>query len=199
MQKFSVAAAALALSLTAANADQWAGTALSPSPPSSPSNEQSTNPGGPPFQITSLPDNVQLSLEGLTFDGPQGPGSYNVQFLVPLADFANETQVAGLQTEINTIDTQFNTLRSDLAAGLAHQQRLSYGGIAEAMAMSGTADLQSDENFSVAFNMGTYGGETAFAGGAAARLSDHLSLNAGFSANTRGGPVGGRVGIRFGW
>ena len=192
MQRFVSASIAFVLSLSAAAADQWNGTPVASFPAAS----MDQGPTGPAFPVTNLPDGLVMDLHAYHM----GPGGvYDGNYFVSLADFASTGQVDALQAQIATINTQFTTLQNDLIAGLAHERRLAYGGVAEAMAMSGTADLQSDENFSVAFNMGTYGGETAFAGGAAMRLADHLSLNAGFSANTRGGPVGGRVGIRFGW
>jgi hypothetical protein len=168
------------------------------------------NPNTCPAPLTPLaPNFITLKVnsgQGLLPDPNSPTGFYTVQFLIPLSDFARADTVDGLGNSLTTLQTSFAALSANFAAtnaalsqALQLEARQTRSGIAQSLAMAGTADLQSDENYAVSMNVGTFGGQTAFAGGMAARIDAHVSINAGVTAGVNGGPVGARAGIRFGW
>jgi autotransporter adhesin len=121
------------------------------------------------------------------------------EMYVDLDQFARQSELQGVNSSVDSLSAQIATMNARLTQALHSQTMIAYGGIAQALAMAGTTDIQPDENYAVSINMGTFGGQSAFAGGATARITDHASINAGFTAGTSGGPMGGRVGLRFGW
>ena len=116
-----------------------------------------------------------------------------------IESFASEADLVTLGNSFAALSAQFATTNAQFLQALQTQAREANIGIAQALAMAGTADLQADENYAVAFNVGTYGGRSAFAAGAVARIDEHVSVNAGFTSGVGGGQVGARAGIRFGW
>lgn len=104
-----------------------------------------------------------------------------------------------LQSNVTALGAQWNAFAAQLSRDFQAQTRISNCGVAQALAMAGSFDLRPDENFAVSMNVGSFRGQTAFASGAVARLSEHWSLNAGVTAGVNGGPMGARAGIRFGW
>ncbi len=67
------------------------------------------------------------------------------------------------------------------------------------LAMAGVAYLQADEHIAFSGNWGTFQGQNGGAVGVAYRLSEHISVNAGFAGSFDGGTYGGRAGFRVGW
>jgi autotransporter adhesin len=224
MRKFILGLLMLAFTATATQADQW-NDALSYLNTST----QAVFPGGARPTITNLDitavQGVDCSALGsapaFSSELFAGPANSNVfggcdpvsTMNINLSLFAREADLLGLQGQLGATNAAVASLQASFAAlsievanenaTLLHelrvQARQSDQGIAQALAMAGTADLQSDEHYAVSMNFGTFGGQTAFAAGAAARVGDHVSINAGFTAGTHGGPVGARAGIRFGW
>lgn len=137
------------------------------------------------------------SIGGPGFTTPSCGSATTVR--LNLDQFASQNEVTDLQTSFNLLSAQFAIADAPLLQALQMQARIANIGTAQALAMSNSTALQSDENYAVSLNIGTFGGQTAFAGGAVARLNDHVSINAGISAGANGGPVGARAGIRFGW
>jgi autotransporter adhesin len=92
-----------------------------------------------------------------------------------------QTQIAGLQNNINTVD------------------RHAKQGTATAIAMGGFGGIPDGKNYAVFSNFGTYGSENSFAGGLALRITDATTVNGAVGFGVNGGPVGGRVGVQFAW
>ena len=96
-------------------------------------------------------------------------------------DGVNVSQLRGVYTSLsNDIDT-------------------TQEGVAMAFAMSGTSGLAKHETFALSGGVGTFEGHQGAALGAAMRLDENWSLNAGVAAGMQEGTVGGRVGFRYAW
>ena len=113
--------------------------------------------------------------------------------------FATSSSVNTLQLSLNSLSQQVSIWETQLAKNLNTQMRTSNSGVAQALALAGTTDLQPDENFAVSMNVGTFRGQTAFASAGVTRLSQHVLLSAGITTGFNGGSMGARAGIRFGW
>jgi len=118
----------------------------------------------------ACPENLPFSVPGM----PNAKFTSAQGITVPLADFAS-------------------------ASVVADQVRILDRGVAMSLAMAGVGDLQSDEHIAFSGNWGTFQGENGGAVGAAYRLTEHVSVNAGFAGSFSGGTYGGRAGIRIGW
>jgi autotransporter adhesin len=135
----------------------------------------------PPDQ---LQQELRISFGGCTV-GPQ-------TFSLDLKAFARPGDLSALSEQMAATNAQ-------LTLSLQKFTRESQQGIAQSLAMAGSPQLQADENYALSMNVGTFGGQTAFAAGAVARVDDHVSFNAGISGSLDGGSAGARAGIRFGW
>jgi hypothetical protein len=177
---------ALGVAVNAASADDWAGQPLATNLGTSQECGATTC-----INLYSVPSG-DVTFAGLRYlrhsNDPASIPVVDGQLYIPLSDFATSSSVQTLQASF-----------SQLAQSLHAQTRISNSGIAQALAMAGVADLQSDEKFAVSMNVGFFRGQTALAGGATARLRDHVSINGGVTTGVNGGQVGARAGIRFGW
>ena len=99
--------------------------------------------------------------------------------------------------DIATLDGRVTALE-DVTTSLRRDVDKAYEGTAIALAMAG-AVLPADKNFAVSINWGTFEGENGFAGTAAARINDNLSINAGLGVGASEGTVGGRAGLTYAW
>lgn len=154
------------------------------------------------------PSESCVGSTGPTFAGNPQPGFPPIfpancasagNTFIDINQFARQSVLVGLQSEFAALSAQIAATNAQFAQALHAQARLDDSGVAQALAMAGTTDLQPDEYYAVSVNIGTFHGQTAFAGGAAARLDDHVSVNAGVTAGANGGAIGARAGIRFGW
>jgi autotransporter adhesin len=91
--------------------------------------------------------------------------------------------------------SQLQSLQSSLGNDIDKTQE----GVAMAFAMSGTSGLAKHEKFALSGGVGTFEGQQGAALGAAMRLDENWSLNAGVAAGMQEGTVGGRVGFRYAW
>ncbi len=154
--------------------------------------------------LPSIPNGIDGSTLGLYISGAypdsnSPTGIAGLSGYVPLSAFAKSSSVNALQQSFNVFSQQVLDWETQMRRNFDLQVRTTNSGVAQALAMAGTTDLQSDENFAVSINMGTFRGQTAVAGAGVARLSQHVSLNTGITAGVNGGAVGARAGIRFGW
>jgi hypothetical protein len=159
----------------------------------------------------SVPNGIDGSTLGLYISGAypdsnSPTGIAGLSGYVPLSAFARSSTVNALQQSFNAFQQSFNVFshevldwQTQMRRAFDLQVRTTNSGVAQALAMAGTTDLQSDENFAVSINMGTFRGQTAIAGAGVARLSQHVSFNTGITAGVNGGAVGARAGVRFGW
>jgi hypothetical protein len=120
-------------------------------------------------------------------------------FSINLDQFARQSDIVALQTSLGALGAQLASESEKLSQALRYEARFSRSGVAQALAMAGTTDLQPDEHYAISMNIGLFGGRAAVASGAAMRMSDHVSINGGFTADVNGGAVGARAGVRFGW
>jgi hypothetical protein len=155
-------------------------------------------PGG--YLTTTLPAGATAPGSAVVIDAygyfpdasaPAGVSELNNAH-IPLSAFATSASVAALASEV-----QLGFAR--LSQEITTQARIADAGVAQALALAGSTDLQSDEHFALSMNVGAFNGQTALAASAAARLSHHVSINAGYTRAVDGGPSGGRAGIRIGW
>ena len=65
--------------------------------------------------------------------------------------------------------------------------------------MWGSAGVGKDGTLALSGGVGTFEGHQGAALGAAMRLDENWSLNAGVAAGMQEGTVGGRVGFRYAW
>jgi hypothetical protein len=164
---------------------------------------------------------LNVNVVGAYSDPASSTGLSIINAAVPLSAFARSTTVDNLAATVSGLATQQQSFSSMLAGlpstsaidnliasvngvsaqqqALMAQDKVALQGIASALAMSGSGDLSSDENYAVSANWGTFGGQNAFAGSFAIRAADHLTFSGGIAAGVNGGPVGGRAGLRFGW
>ncbi|NWP10104.1 YadA-like family protein, partial [Escherichia coli] len=102
---------------------------------------------------------------------------------------------------IGAINGQFDTLNNRVNAletATAHGFRRADGGVAAAMALSGTM-IVPDSTVSVSFNLATYRGEQGFSGAVAIRAAPRVYLSGAVAGSTVKGSTGGRVGMAFGF
>ena len=213
MRKFSLSAIVTALLLSSTSiswADNWAGVTyanpvLCPNPvigceyiSSGSSPNYPTTAGA---QVTPANSYVALFQQqtqtpgGITLD-------YETAGVVSSSNFASSGSVASVSSQLAAVSSQLNAVSSQLAAvssQLAKYSSQSNKGIAMAYAMAGVPDLHDDEHIAFAGNWGTFQSQNGFAIGAAYRLTDHVSANAGLAASADGQQYGGRVGFRIGW
>lgn len=78
-------------------------------------------------------------------------------------------------------------------------QDTSPDSIALGIAMSTPIWLEPKENFAIAGGWGQFDGRSAFAATGAMRIDGALSVNGSVGFATDGGPVGTRLGVRYGW
>jgi len=126
------------------------------------------------------------------FADPASPSGISyLEGSIPLSDFATASSVDALQLEIDQSNAQ-----------MAQQQILlehyAAQGIAQALAMAGTGDIDPDQKISLSLNWGEYGGQSAAAVGVAVRLAPNASFNAGASG-IGASQYGVRAGFRVGW
>jgi trimeric autotransporter adhesin len=100
--------------------------------------------------------------------------------------FNASSQIAGLQTGLNSLSDQ-----------LTINNRQTNGGIAAALALGGAA-IVPDSNVSMSFNLSTYRGQQGFSGSLIGRVSEKVYITGGFAGSTVKGSTGGRIGITFG-
>ena len=158
--------------------------------------------------------NVGIDVNGFYAD-PTSPSGISIfSGRVPLSDFATSSSLAALQAQVALLNpaavagalasfqSQIDGVNAAMAAqsqSLRREAVRSDQGIAMALASGGGVELQSDEHFAIAMNMGAFRGQNGGAISAAYRVADHVSFNASFVGSFDGGAVGGRAGIRFGW
>jgi hypothetical protein len=139
---------------------------------------------------------------------------YTGNTAININNFASEAQFQDLQSQISALGSQataqFASFTSRLTSMQAQISQFGQNlhdlgvqadqGTAMAFAMSGVSALQADETFGLSANIGTYGGQTAAAYGAALRINQHVSANGGVAFGLgHSGKVGGRFGIHVGW
>jgi hypothetical protein len=218
MRKFSLSAIVTALLLSSTSiswADNWAGvTYANPNLCPTPLTGCEFNPFGSTNYPTTAgaqvtPANSYVAL----FQQIQTPGGVTMDYagagVVSLSNFASSNSVVTLSSQFAAVSSQLAGVSSQLAgvssqltavsSQLAKYNSQSNKGIAMAYAMAGVPDLRDDENIAFAGNWGTFQSQNGFAIGAAYRLADHVSANAGFAASADGQQYGGRVGFRIGW
>lgn len=100
--------------------------------------------------------------------------------------------------DVATLRTDLSDLQTDVWQQ-GDQVEINRDGVALALAMAGTAGLQSGETFALSANYGFYDDANALAFAGAARVTQHVSLNAGFGFGADTGEVGARAGVRWGW
>lgn len=101
---------------------------------------------------------------------------------------------AAIDSNLSQLDT-----RIDALAGVSDRRfRQANGGIATAMALSGTM-IVPDSMVSVNFNLATYRGEQGFSGAVVVRAAPRVYVSGGFAGSTVKGSTGGRVGVAFGF
>jgi hypothetical protein len=168
---------------------------------------------GPRLNLQTIPANALIGplVEGAYIDPTTNAVSY-FGTRISLNEFATSSSVSAIRNSLSALGTRLNAITSDLAGfqsslnklsqqikAIQSQTRISNSGVAQALAMAGTTDIQPDEHFAVSINVGTFRGQTAVASAAVARLTQHVSFNAGVTSGVNGGPMGARAGIRFGW
>jgi hypothetical protein len=171
----------------------------------SPSNTLTPCTGGE-TPVYTYDDNYQTSLTSIPSSAGQAGSNLGVFLSGAYQDPTSPTGISALTGYLSLSSFARSSTVDNLAAGLAMQQqimmaqdRIALQGIAASLAMAGGGDLNPDENFAVAGNWGTFGGQNAFAGSFTIRAADHLTFNGGMAASASGGPVGGRAGFRFAW
>ncbi|WP_128891730.1 YadA C-terminal domain-containing protein [Erythrobacter sp. HKB08] len=104
------------------------------------------------------------------------------------ADTALQNQITGLSTRVGNIETRLDDLDDAVASSTA-----------TAIALGGMGFLP-DTKFNLAVSGGFYEGANAIAANVGIRVNDKVAITAGVGGGlNKGGKVGGRVGIIFGW
>ncbi len=101
---------------------------------------------------------------------------------------------AAIDGRLEQIDGRVGAIGQAAEEGL----RRANGGIAAAMALSGTM-IVPDSTVSVNFNLATYRGEQGFSGALVVRASPKVYVSGGFAGSTVKGSTGGKVGVAFGF
>ena len=103
-------------------------------------------------------------------------------------DTALQNQITGLSTRVGNIETRLDDLDDAVASSTA-----------TAIALGGMGFLP-DTKFNLAVSGGFYEGANAIAANVGIRVNDKVAITAGVGGGlNKGGKVGGRVGIIFGW
>lgn len=170
-----------------------------------------------PAGITGPGSTVGVNVSGYFPDSSSPIGFSSLTGTVPLSLFASSASVSSLQSQMQTSFAAINAavannstaiaansaaiaqLQAQMASQNSGFKHYAAQGIAQSLAMAGVGDIGSDERFSLSANWGTFGGENGVAIGAAVRISNHVSFNAGFASSVEGGQSGARAGIRVGW
>ncbi len=87
---------------------------------------------------------------------------------------------------------------SELEQAVAYNHRQSNGGIAAAMAMSGTM-IVPDSTWSMSFNLSSFNGEQGFSTSVVGRLTDNIYLSGSVAGSTVKSTTGGRIGLAIGF
>lgn len=226
--RITVAAILVASAAPPASAQVWNDAATwNTQNVSEPASNLSTNITTPTTDLAVQVQGATCSSALPTFTGPQVPISStpNGNFFGPtncttagtmninLNEFARQSEftdlstgltglssdVSGLTAQLNALSSNVTTMTEKLNQAIRAQARIANIGVSQALAMAGTGGLQEDEHFAVSINVASYQGESAFAGSATARITDHLSINGGVASGTHGTGLGARAGLRFGW
>lgn len=104
------------------------------------------------------------------------------------ADNAINTRVSALDGRVDILTSRVDRLEDKVASATATAIALSGGG------------FLPDMKFNLAMNVGFYEGAQAVSGSLGIRVSDSVAVTAGVAGGlNKGGKVGGRVGVIFGF
>ena len=82
---------------------------------------------------------------------------------------------------------------------LSMRSNKAYSGVAMAFALAGVPTVLPHERFAVTMNWGNFLWANGLSFNAAARIDNHVQVNAGIAYGPEQGIVGSRVGVRVGW
>ena len=91
---------------------------------------------------------------------------------------------------LSTLETRTSILESEVVNNILQTE----GGIAAAMAMSGTM-IVPDSDVSLSLNLSTYRGQQGFSGAVVGRVFDRVYVSGGIAGSTVSGTTGGRVSV----
>jgi len=104
------------------------------------------------------------------------------------------SQLGALDGRLNLLNTRTTALEQ----AVAYNQRQANGGIAAAMAMSGTM-IVPDSDWSMSFNLSTYNGAQGFSTSIVGKVTDRIYVSGAISGSTVENTTGGRVGVAIGF
>ena len=123
-----------------------------------------------------------LSLVTTDMAGNLGSVDLNVSSLLTV-----DSRIAGLDNRVSLLDQ-----------AVARNRRFANGGIAAAMALSGTT-IVPDSDWSMSFNLATFEGQQGFSTSIVGRVTEGLYISGGITGSTVNGTTAGRVGVAFGF
>jgi hypothetical protein len=104
------------------------------------------------------------------------------------------SQVVAVESRVGTLEEQ----TAILSSAVAQNRRFANGGIAAAMALSGTT-IVPEKDWSMSFNLAIFEGEQGFSTSLVGRVTESLYISGGITGSTVGGTTSGRVGFTFGF
>ncbi|WP_108791350.1 YadA-like family protein [Erythrobacter sp. Alg231-14] len=105
-----------------------------------------------------------------------------------------EGRLDGLDSRLDGVDGRLGAL--ELSS--ARNRRYASGGIAAAIALSGTTIIP-DKDVSMSFNLANFDGEQGFSTSIVTRITDEVYISGGVTGSTVRGTTAGRVGLSFGF
>jgi autotransporter adhesin len=117
------------------------------------------------------------------------------------ANSAQDARIDSIDRLSITNSSRLTALEGNLGALSVQSElynRQASGGIAAAMAMSGTI-IPADASGAISFNLSTYRGQQGFSGVIVQRIAPKVYANIGVAGSTVKGSTGGRVGVTIGW
>jgi autotransporter adhesin len=110
----------------------------------------------------------------------------------------NERRITNVAPGVNPTDAVNVSQLEGLQQNINQVARNAYSGIAMAGALAGLPQVEQNKTFALSAGIGGYGGYTALAIGASARITANTIVKAGVSA-ADSGPVLFNVGVGYSW
>lgn len=104
---------------------------------------------------------------------------------------ANETNIINNTTNI---ERNYNAIQKN-----AKDIDKNSEGVAMAMALANSPNLEDYEDFAITLNVGTFEGENAMSFGLMGRINKNITIQGGLGVGLNQGTVGGAGGVKIGW
>ncbi len=149
-----------------------------------------------PSELSRAAQQGALSLVTTDAFGNLASLSIDPNGLVGLQD-----RLDGIEGRLDGVDSRLDGVDGRLGAlelSSARNRRYASGGIAAAIALSGTTIIP-DKDVSMSFNLANFDGEQGFSTSIVTRVTDEVYISGGVTGSTVRGTTAGRIGLSFGF